>query len=400
MNDSLSKQMLSFAKNSKELVSLCKKREQQTKNSLVEPYLKMLNYDPSNPLQVRAEYQTSTVRNADRVDYALMEGDRPIAFVEAKSLSHRDLLNKSGMNKQLRSYMLDSASAKFGALTDGQWWHWYYRDLSQYEPVLFLVADTFAESQDRSVVEWNSLLKTREPVNKLLTVARSISMASRLSKWLEQSRSNPTDSLARFLLKEIGEKGANKDLLDLCKRSWLLAANNAMGDSQPNAPEEPNSGPSLSKSAVMTPKKSPTKPVYSGDRSCVLQFSNGKREKFPDATLLMIGIIRYCVEQHTGGQQDYYQRVRRPVPTRKSWPVVITEEEYQSDPKNWTNYSYKSENGYHIFRNLSNQSKVRLIELLLSECSLASGDSPRIGRDIFVHLPNSSLQLHNVENEI
>ena len=87
MNSSLMSELVEFAHDKKELVELCKNNEQQTKNSLVEPYIRLLGFDTSDARAVRVEYQTATVRAADRVDYALMVEERPIVFVEAKSLA-------------------------------------------------------------------------------------------------------------------------------------------------------------------------------------------------------------------------------------------------------------------------------------------------------------------------
>ena len=97
--------------------------------------------------------------------------------------------------------MLDSASVKFGALTDGRRWMWYYKEHNQVEPVRFLEVNALDESQSQSTVDWISLLKKRAKkevsASDMLVAARSMSLTSRIKDWFTVSRENPTDSLAR-----------------------------------------------------------------------------------------------------------------------------------------------------------------------------------------------------------
>lgn len=389
MSDSLMNELLTFAQDKRELIGLCKNNEQQTKNSLVEPYIRLLGFDPSNAHEVRVEYHTATVRAADRVDYALMAEDRPIVFVEAKSLSSRDVSNTSLMNKQLRSYMLDSVSVKFGSLTDGRLWMWYYKENHHVEPVLFLKVDALAESQNKSTVEWISQLRKRAkkqvPVNEMLVAARLISLASRVKKWFIDSRDNPTDTFTRVLLKEIGETSMAKARLDQCKLSWKQAMRDLFDNPTTDKVVEP----------VVRPKP-PTKgePVDSlAGKTCALQYSDGSKEAFSTATHLLLGIVNYCSKQHDNGKHDYYNRIKKPLPGTSKLSAWITDKEFESLTNPTKYYSSMSHDGHHVFRNLSNKQKVLLIKALLNECTTKSGTNPRIGSELQIHLPNSSLQI-------
>ncbi len=385
-NDSFKDELLEFARDAKEVIRLCKNNEQQTKNSLVEPYIKLLGFDPSDVHQVRVEYQTATVRAADRVDYALMDGSSPFVFVEAKSLAHKDVASNTHMNKQLRSYMLDSETVKFGALTDGQRWLWYYKQHNRVEPVLFLDVDALTGSQDESAIEWTSGLKQRATVNELLNAARTLFLTSRIKKWIVDSLKKPSDALARVLLKEIGESGSGRARLEQCKRGWKRAMRDLSGDRPPSPIKR------LTPPDPRTPKPPVGPPL---GKACVLQHPNGQWETFPNATGLLFAIVRYCATQHNRGEQDYYNRIKKPLPGTSRYSAWITETDYESITNRKKYYSSMSENGYRIFRNLSNARKVDFIKALLNECVLVSGDTPQIGRELQLQLPNTSLQISN-----
>lgn len=64
---------------------LGKWNEDEVKGYLVEPFLKALLWDPTDPNFVRRQYPVTMGSETKRVDYALMSGDSPICVVEAKA---------------------------------------------------------------------------------------------------------------------------------------------------------------------------------------------------------------------------------------------------------------------------------------------------------------------------
>ena len=128
------------------------KREEHTRYALVDPMLRALGWDISNPGQVRVEYRTSRgEEDKSRVDYALFVPNLkdPVVIVEAKSITKGDIAyahtrtmhdleeedvewtewQKKAMH-QLEGYCdrlrLDSS---YAVLTNGDFWDIY--DLSK-----------------------------------------------------------------------------------------------------------------------------------------------------------------------------------------------------------------------------------------------------------------------------
>ena len=88
--------------------------ETRTRNALIDPVLRSLEWDVSNPSQVTTEYELPS----GRVDYALLDQDGNVAIiVEAKKLGE-DLTKHRG---QLARYAYESRPT-FAILTDGDVW--------------------------------------------------------------------------------------------------------------------------------------------------------------------------------------------------------------------------------------------------------------------------------------
>lgn len=101
--------------------------EQATKNTLIEPFIKHLGYDVSNPTEVRPEFPADIRREkGDKVDYAIFKDNEPVMIIECKPYG-TDLSNDP--TSQLRSYFT-AVEARFAVLTDGRLYR-FYTDLEQ-----------------------------------------------------------------------------------------------------------------------------------------------------------------------------------------------------------------------------------------------------------------------------
>ena len=63
--------------------------EEATKNALVMPFLNALGYDVFNPLEVVPEYiADSRLKKDEKVDYAIMQDNKPIILLECKKVEN------------------------------------------------------------------------------------------------------------------------------------------------------------------------------------------------------------------------------------------------------------------------------------------------------------------------
>lgn len=75
--------------------------EETTKMRLIQPFLRLLGWDLYST-EVEPEYTVPMATGSTHVDYALLIGDAPVAFVEAKPVKS-DLTDQNV--RQLKSYM-------------------------------------------------------------------------------------------------------------------------------------------------------------------------------------------------------------------------------------------------------------------------------------------------------
>ena len=103
------------------------RNEEQTKHTLINPFLIALGFDVSNASLVRFEYLVKAKGRSRRVDYAFMNKDKPLVFVEAKKMSVK--LGNEERN-QLAWYFRYAPTAVVGVLTNGVEYEFYSKHYS------------------------------------------------------------------------------------------------------------------------------------------------------------------------------------------------------------------------------------------------------------------------------
>lgn len=90
--------------------------EENTKVKLIQPFVDLLGWNFYST-EVQLEYTVQMGTQSSKVDYALMVGDTPVVFIEAKPA--RTDLSESDV-RQLQSYMRQELSVDWGVLTNGK----------------------------------------------------------------------------------------------------------------------------------------------------------------------------------------------------------------------------------------------------------------------------------------
>lgn len=90
--------------------------EENTKVKLVQPFVDLLGWNVYST-EVKLEYSVQMGTQTSKVDYALMVGDTPVVFIEAKP-ARSDLSDKDV--RQLQSYMRQELTVDWGVLTNGK----------------------------------------------------------------------------------------------------------------------------------------------------------------------------------------------------------------------------------------------------------------------------------------
>ncbi len=115
--------LLAYVKRVGELAEHVKVNEQATKQSLIAPLFTLLGYDLTDPRECMPEYKVDfgKERSTKPIDWAFLQGGRPVFFVEAKEVGKK----LAGYDEQLADYFAKAPEAKVGILTNGVQWRFF-----------------------------------------------------------------------------------------------------------------------------------------------------------------------------------------------------------------------------------------------------------------------------------
>jgi len=175
--------------------------EENTKVKLIQPFLELLGWDLYST-EVALEYTIPMASGSTHVDYALLVGDSPVVFVEAKPV--RSTLTDSEV-QQLRSYMRQELDVDWGILTNGKSFEVLtknHRDNGGEEvSVVQFSLDDLADNP--SVLE----LLTKDSIRsgKSDEVAEQVAETNRAIRHLQENEDSVTDAVSEAVENEVGE---------------------------------------------------------------------------------------------------------------------------------------------------------------------------------------------------
>ena len=175
--------------------------EENTKVKLIQPFLELLGWDLYST-EVALEYTIPMASGSTHVDYALLVGDSPVVFVEAKPV--RSTLSGDEV-RQLRSYMRQELDVDWGILTNGKSFEVLTKDRRRNggEEMSVVQFDLDDLSERPGVLE----LLTKESIRsgKSAEIAEQVAETNRSIRYLNEHESSVTNSVANAVRDEAGE---------------------------------------------------------------------------------------------------------------------------------------------------------------------------------------------------
>ena len=212
-----------FSKRAIKIQNACV-NEEQTKASLVSPYIDQLGYDASDPFTVCREYTADIGKKGEKVDYAILRDESPSILIEAKPAGTH-FASKKAPAQLLRYFM--AAEADFAALTNGLEWHWFRAIPGniklESEPFLSLDVRKPLPYQ----LDW--LLQVSEPyfdLEKTRIQAELQLVTSKSLEWIESERKGPTDKFIRFFIREQELGRASPHMVNTAQNVFRRVFNN------------------------------------------------------------------------------------------------------------------------------------------------------------------------------
>jgi len=175
--------------------------EENTKVKLVQPFLELLGWDLYST-EVALEYTIPMASGSTHVDYALLVGDSPVVFVEAKPV--RATLSDDEV-RQLRSYMRQELDVDWGILTNGQSFEVLTKNRNENggEEVSVVQFELDDLTENPGVLE----LLTKESIRsgKSDEVAEQVAQTNRAINALQDNEDGVTEAVTDAVEREVGE---------------------------------------------------------------------------------------------------------------------------------------------------------------------------------------------------
>jgi hypothetical protein len=200
--------------------------EETTKQALIIPFMQVLGYDTSNPLEVQPEFVASWGEKKDqRVDFAIFKNKEPIIFIEAKPVNE----NLVKYDAQLAQYFNAFSDTKFGILTNGEEYR-FFTDIQKQNvmdktPFLIVNLSNLKES------DFNNLLKfKKENYDKesLCNIAQELHYTTAITETFMELLKKPSPEFIRFL---IGNTMPEKRITDKLLEKMNPIVNKAISNS-------------------------------------------------------------------------------------------------------------------------------------------------------------------------
>ena len=359
--------------------------EKEVRRGLVNPFLRSIGWDPAHINRVKEE---RIVKDSGRADYALLDrSDQDIIIIETKSIDVE--IGAERPPDQLKRYVHQLPECKVAAWTNGRQWYWFCLDHTNTlgaEP--YIAYDVTEGGWLRSaVLDWLNAVRGQfdhPHPGTLLQAARRLQYCARLEAWWKENRSSPTDSLAKFLWKELGVEKSNpsKSDLEVMKSAWTdlhqVAAHPPVIPPLGNDRDFPL--PDNLKAAVVPP------PPENGPGLPIDRFPRAWRVRNPDtdewepwkietyAIGVLISVTEWLLKWNRNPDFE---------PTELTW-ITTSVSGRDLSSRDW---SPILDGKLYIHKNIKAQKKRKRLEALASKVSNEHGEPARHGQDFEVWLP-------------
>lgn len=176
------------------------KTEEATKTSLVLPFLRVLGYDFTNPLEVNPEYDADFgTKKHEKIDYAILKDGEPIIFMECKSVN-ADLDDRKCCSQLYRYFSV--SNAKIGILTNGIEYRFYsdVKSKNKMDQIPFLSVNLEVLTSDQTEALKKFRRETFDSEN-IVNSAEDMLIQGEIRKALEAELNEPSDEFEDILIK-------------------------------------------------------------------------------------------------------------------------------------------------------------------------------------------------------
>lgn len=385
----LEEKLEAFSARAKRIAPACD-NEEQTKVSLINPYLELLGYDVRDPMVCRLEYRADIGQGREKVDYAIMRDGRPSILIEAKAATE-DFSSAREAPSQLQRYFI-AENVEFAALTNGVVWQWYRGSQEgKLREAPFLVHDV--RSPEAAELKWlQSVSGPHFDAKEARGHAEEASVASAILGWIEEARHRPSDDLIRIIMKEKNLGYAFAPRVERVRQSFvatfeayldretdrvLVAARDQQREEPRPVSEPEESAPNDRGEARVVDLGDGGAPLNSESRERAWRVKGQVWRREPNGRLLMLSVLRYLASIDGRGRYRFYDETVTVTGARMFSNV-------QEHPNQWRRVEPDIDRFVNV--NRSYRDIEQLLAQACSQCRPASGVPVRFREDIDVML--------------
>jgi predicted type IV restriction endonuclease len=210
--------------------------EEATKTSLILPFFQLLGYDVFNPMEFVPEYTADVgIKKGERVDYAILQEEKPVILIEAKWCGEA----LESHDSQLFRYF-GTTPAKFAILTNGLTYR-FYTDLDEsnkMDLVPFMEFD-IQNIKEEFVPELKKFQKSNLDIDAIFSSASDLKYSNAIKQLLTKQLNSPEDAFINYLLSEVYTGRHTQPIIDkfrdIVKRALTQWVNNILNEKFQNA---------------------------------------------------------------------------------------------------------------------------------------------------------------------
>jgi len=330
--------------------------EEATKFRLIVPFIELLGWD-TRSTEVEPEHTVRMATGTTKVDFALLLGDTPVVFIEAKPA--RSTLDEDSV-EQLRSYMRQELDVDWGVVTNGKSFEVLTKGNNGRQEEISLIQFELDDLKQRPDL-LEILSKESIQSGKSDEIATQIAQAGEAILHLQDNKERVANELNDVLLDEIGasvpldtEAQATEFVVDLI--SALKEQRKAIGTKPSPEDEEEVSTPEIEE-AQDTSGEYIIK-IQDGETILATLSDDNQSDAMADAT-------DYLIENH-----NLISKLEPLpyVPGRKN-ALINNDPVHPGDEGEMRTYR-KLANGYYLFTSFNKRDKKRHIQRLAEKCGL------------------------------
>ncbi len=381
--------MQTFASTARSLAPKCT-NEEQTKVSLINPYLEILGYDVRDPDICRFEFTADIGKSGEKVDYAIMRDGKPAIFIEAKAAT-RQFSNHDPVPGQLQRYFI-SEEAEFAVLTNGIVWNWY---MSYSGPKLEETPFKTHDVRHPELTDMDWLWSVSGYVSdsqRAIKQAEAERMRSAFQEWIREVRHSPSDGFIRFLLNDLKKDGLNFGLVTKARveeskehfrntfENYIDGETNRVLDAareQIDEEDKPNTAGEWQESSTVTQEDRPT-PNKPDGPAWRIRGGDWRVEK--NGRVLLLAVARWLASVDRRGVDGFYRSIVSYWGDRFFIEAV-------PEGKEGVYREVEPGRGYWAFVNLQNSNKLLRLKRWCDQTQKQDGGTVLWGEDIEVWLP-------------